>query len=293
MSLLLLLRSNITGSLAATEAVDTGSASGTVFTLSFTLATTENADYSTTSKYWFQYWQGPYWSVNYWHSIPAQFSGVVEEAESVEGALDASEAADTAALSGVVLVSGTLAATEAADTASISGTVTVAGSLAALESADAAELASVVVVAGALSAAESTDVSALAGQVVVAGSLDAAEPADAAEISGAVSDGPSGVLGATEAADTAALTGAVDVAGSLGATEGADTASITSAEPAVEVVPVFGGGGDIPPHRRWTPPRRTQAIELDLTEQRDSCEIRGTVDWSGDDEEILLMSEAA
>jgi len=54
------------------------------------------------------------------------------------GQLAATEAADTAAITGDVIVSGTLAATEAADVAALAGGVLVSGALAATEAADVA-----------------------------------------------------------------------------------------------------------------------------------------------------------
>ena len=54
------------------------------------------------------------------------------------GQLAATEAADTAAITGDVIVSGTLAATEAADVAALAGGALVSGALAATEAADVA-----------------------------------------------------------------------------------------------------------------------------------------------------------
>lgn len=82
------------------------------------------------------------------------------------GQLAATEAADTAAMSGAVLVSGSIAATEAPDTALILGEGS-AGQ-----------------VVGTMSATEAADVAAVAGSVRVSGSMAASEQADAAYING-------------------------------------------------------------------------------------------------------------
>ena len=66
-------------------------------------------------------------------------AGSFSRSGTIVGTLDATEGADTAALTGTVLVSGTLSGTEGADTAAFTGTVLVSGTLAATEGADSAE----------------------------------------------------------------------------------------------------------------------------------------------------------
>lgn len=147
------------------------------------------------------------------------------------GSLAATETgADTASLSGDVLVAGALAVTETgADTAALVGDVLVTGTLAATESgSDTAALTGDVLVGGALAVTETgADTAALAGDVLIDGALAAVESgADTAAFSGAVP--VVGTLAATETgSDTAALAGYVPVLGLLAATEtGADTAAL-------------------------------------------------------------------
>ena len=107
----------------------------------------------------------------------------------VTGTLAATEAgADTAALSGQVIVQSTLAATEAgADTAALVGQVIVQGTFAATEAgSDIAALSGGSSIAGSLAATESgADTAVLPGQVIVQGTLDAAEAgADTAALAG-------------------------------------------------------------------------------------------------------------
>lgn len=155
------------------------------------------------------------------------------------GSLAATETgADTASLSGDVLVAGALAVTETgADTAALAGDVLIDGALAAVESgADTAAFSGAVPVVGTLAATETgSDTAALAGYVPVLGLLAATETgADTAALAGEGVTIASGSLAAIESgSDTAALTGAILVSGVLAATEiGADTATFYSSVPA-------------------------------------------------------------
>jgi hypothetical protein len=120
----------------------------------------------------------------------------------ITGTVAATEAADTLAASGQVLISGTVAATEANDTLAASGSVIVTGTVAATESADTL---------------------AATGAVLVSGTLAATEENDTLAASGLVSSGVAGTVAATEANDTLAATGGVLIAGTLAATEENDT----------------------------------------------------------------------
>lgn len=150
------------------------------------------------------------------------------------GTISATETgADTASLSGNVLVQGALAAAETgADTASLSGQVVVQGSIDAVEAgADTASISGNVLVAGALAAAETgSDTAAFTGGVIVQGSLAATESgSDTAAFTGSgVSSAVTGTLAAVESgSDTASLSGNVLVEGALAATEvGSDTAAM-------------------------------------------------------------------
>ena len=173
------------------------------------------------------------------------------------GTLAATESgSDTAALTGVVLVSGTIASTESgSDTASIAGDVLVSGALAATESgsdtaaftgsastivtgslaatesgADTASLTGDVLVTGSLAVSESgSDAASMAGAVLVQGSIAATESgSDTAFFNASSAVIATGALAAVESgSDVAAITGKVVVAGAFSASEsGQDSASV-------------------------------------------------------------------
>lgn len=184
--------------------------------------------------------------------------------DSVDGTFAATEGADTAALSGSVVVAGTMAPTEGADTSSmaarrgwsgtlaasegadvavVSGLVAWTGTLSATEGSDTAFFLSTSDVLGELAATEDGDAAALSGGVVVSGTAAAFEGSDAASFAGGVPL-TAGALAATEGGDVAGLIGRIVVSGTIGATEGADAAAITGR------VIVFGvlsatEGGDV------------------------------------------------
>jgi hypothetical protein len=146
----------------------------------------------------------------------------------VTGTLTATEATDTAALSGSVVVSGALAVTGAADAAALSGAVGVTGALAVTGAADTAALSgSVTGVTGVLAVTGAPDTAAFS--TGISGTLAATEaPPDSAALSGSVA--VTGVLAVTGAPDTAALSGSVGAAaisGVLAATEAADNAALS------------------------------------------------------------------
>lgn len=191
----------VSGTLAATEAGDGLSASGTVTSgaspVVGSLESTEGADLSAAS-------------------------GLVL----VRGALASTEGADNAAMPGRVLVQGTLAPTEGADTAAAAGTVSTpaaVGALAVTEAADVASASGLVLVAGALASAEGVDTAAASGTVTTlpaVGVLAATEGDDVAEASGVVL--VRGAAAALEPGDSASLAGIVLVQGAAAATEAAD-----------------------------------------------------------------------
>lgn len=117
----------------------------------------------------------------------------------VTGTLDATEAADAAAIAGVLEYSGTLAAAEGSDTAAISGSVAGAA------------------VSGTLAATEGADTAAISGVLEYSGALAATEGSDTALLSGSVAGAPvTGTLAATEASDVAAIVGSTPVLDSAG-----------------------------------------------------------------------------
>lgn len=134
-------------------------------------------------------------------------------ASEVSGSLAATEAGDTASVSGDVAgtsVSGALAATETSDSASVSGSVISSGALAATEATDTASISGAIVSSGALSANETADSASISGAIVVSGSLAATEASDAASVSGNIAGAAAeGTLAASESADTAAFDGSV------------------------------------------------------------------------------------
>jgi hypothetical protein len=79
---------------------------------------------------------------------------------------------------------GTLAGTEGADTAAISGNVIVVGALSGTEGADAGAFTGAVIVNGNLSGTDGADAASFAGQAIVSGSLSATDGADAASFDG-------------------------------------------------------------------------------------------------------------
>lgn len=83
-------------------------------------------------------------------------------------------------------ITGTLAASEAGDTAAIVGLVIVQGALAASEAGDTAAISGRVIVQGALAASEAGDTFAAVGTVpggAITGTMAASEAGDTAEIS--------------------------------------------------------------------------------------------------------------
>lgn len=164
----------------------------------------------------------------------------------ITGSLATTETgADSASISGKVIVSGSINATESGnDSAAISGKVLISGSLAATESgSDTAALSGKVIVFGSLSATESgSDSASISGNVLVSGSISATESGvDVAAILGKIF--VSGSLNASETGqDIANFYGSAlpPVTGSLDATEvGQDTASFISGKP---VEPPKAGG---------------------------------------------------
>ncbi len=168
----------------------------------------------------------------------------------VSGALAGTEGADTAALSGTVRSIATLASTEANDTASSGGSAIAGGPLAGLEAADAFAADGEVTTAsgGSLAATEASDTAALPGTIIASGPLAASEIGDTASASGSVL--AVGSLTTSEAGDALAATGTVRVSGPLAASEGGDSAAIagsvrvSGALGAVEGADTFAAVGD-------------------------------------------------
>lgn len=186
----------------------------------------------------------------------------------VIGTLDATEGADSAALTGLVLVQGAIDVTEGADSADFSGYIEKFITLDATEGADSADFSGNIVdfggsyfgrryfggsyfgpryfgwldsneSSGVLAATEGADTSSFTGDVYISGSLDATEGADVADIIGKVL--VEGDFSGTEGADTASFAGLVLVQGTFTPTEGADTASFTGNIPVQGILDVTEG----------------------------------------------------
>lgn len=218
----------VEGTLAAAEAADGLSASGTVTSgatpVVGTLASTEGADVAAAA--------GLVLVRGALASTEAGDAAVMPGRVLVLGALSSTEGSDVVAAAGSVSTPaavGSLAAVEGADTASASGLVLVTGSLASTEGADTAAASgnvSTLPAVGALAATEGEDVGAATGRVLVQGSAAALELGDAAGITGAVL--VQGSASGTEAADALAAAGEVRDApatGELAASENSDSAT--------------------------------------------------------------------
>lgn len=178
-------------------------------------------------------------------------------ASGVDGTLAVTEGADSAALTGSVVVAGTMAPTEGADTASMAarrgwsgtaaategadavaalGRVAWTGTLAATEESDTAFFISTSDVLGTIAATEDADAASFAGSVVVSGSFAATEASDVASLSGGVLT-TTGTIAATEGGDVAALVGRIVLTGTLGPTEAADVVAFSGSAITVELKP--------------------------------------------------------
>lgn len=154
----------ITGTLAATEAQDSASFSGSASAPSVTgtLSATDAQD-------------------------TAAFTGALI----FSGSLSATESPDSAAFAGTAYapgVSGTLAATDGADSAAFTGVLSFIGSLAAAEAQDSAAVAGAFGPSGSLAATDQKDSATFAGGYAngALGSISAADQADIAAFAGAV-----------------------------------------------------------------------------------------------------------
>lgn len=157
----------VTGTLAATEAQDSASFSGSASAPSVTgtLSATDAQD-------------------------TASFTGTLI----FSGLLSATESPDSAAFAGTAYapgVSGTLAATDGADSAVFTGALSFVGSLAAVEAQDLAAAAGTFGPSGTLAATDQKDSATFSGGYTggVAGLLVAAEQPDSALFAGAVDNG--------------------------------------------------------------------------------------------------------
>jgi uncharacterized protein YmfQ (DUF2313 family) len=174
----------------------------------------------------------------------------------------------------VTLATDYLAATEAPDSASLSGYVRAQAALAASEAPDAASFGGWVPAQVTLAANEAPDTASFAGWLQGQATLAATEAADTASFSGLLA-----VLArllATEAPDTASVNGLLAVLANLAATEAPDSASIAAYVPAQATLAATEGAdyGNIPGLVQW------QGV-LAATEQADVASSIGSVTWPG------------
>jgi hypothetical protein len=204
-----------TGTLTATEALDTAALAGNAGS-SGVLAATEKFDVAAFTG-------------------SGIISGTLAAAETADvasiagnfgaaGFLAATETPDLVNINGALGISGTLAATEAFDVASISGPATVTGTLTAFEFPDQARFSGAAFIEMVLAANEAPDLVSIIGGAGTSGVLVATETPDIAAISGA--GVIQGLLVAVETSDVAALVGGSGVSGVLVASETADTAAL-------------------------------------------------------------------
>ena len=243
---------NRTGTLAATDAVDTAAFAGGIVG-DGTLAATDVVD-------------------------TAAFAGGIV----ADGTLAATDVVDTAAFAGDLSYSGTLAATDIADTAAFAGDLSYSGTLAATDVIDTAAFAGSLAgagVTGTLAATDVVDTAAFAGGITGTGTLAATDPVDTSAFAGSLSY--SGTLAATDPADTAAFAGSLSYSGTLAATDPVDTASfagnlagagITGTLAATDVVDVssMSGGVEVSGTLAATDP-------IDVSSMSGGVEVSGTL----------------
>lgn len=143
----------------------------------------------------------------------------------ITGSGSPSEAADTSAGAGTVLITGSGAPAEVADTAAGAGNVLISGSGAPAEAADTSVGAGITANRGSGTPAEALDTSAGAGNVLVTGSGTPAEDADTSSGSGFLTAEILGSGAPAEAVDTSAGAGIVTWLGSGSPSELQDTSS--------------------------------------------------------------------
>jgi hypothetical protein len=208
-----------------------------------------------------------------------------------DATLSASEASDTALISGTVFtqVSGTLSALEASDTALISGTLTdgISAAIAAQEAPDTALINGAVRWNATLAASEAPDTALINGTTAWNATLAATEAPDTALINGAVRW--RAILAANEASDTALIQGTVttagEISGSLNALEASDTALINGAVTGIAGILTATEAPDtalINGVVRWN-------AALAASEAPDTALINGAVRWNA----ILAAIEAS
>lgn len=204
---------NLAGALAATEPADTLSASGLIAHVG-SLAATENADTVT-------------------------IGGTVgPTAQTITGSLSATEATDTFTIQGYLNRTGSFIVVEPADAFSATGLIAHVGNLAATDNADSFSASGVIAHVGSFAATESRDAFSATGAVyaVITGPLEARETPDVSSFLGHVSGNKTGTMAVTETPDTVAAEGVVwAIVGQLSANEPADTAAFNGVAQGVRV----------------------------------------------------------
>ncbi len=147
----------------------------------------------------------------------------------IEGSTAATEASDTISGAGSVLISGAAAGTEDNDTSAATGAVytLTEGTAAATEANDSVSASGAVLIQGSCAATEGSDSVAAAGAIAIQGSASPLEANDNVSASGAVL--VSGAASPTEANDTCAASGAGLATGSAAITESEDACTASGA----------------------------------------------------------------
>ncbi len=149
-------------------------------------------------------------------------------ASGVSGSAAITEAADTIAAVGALIVAGTAAANEAADVVTGVGAEGVTGTAAVAEASDIVAATGAQAVAGTAAVSEAADAVSATGAESVAGSAAISESADAVSATGSAGGG--GVAAIVEPADAVSASGGQSVTGSGTVTEAADVVSATGAQ---------------------------------------------------------------
>jgi hypothetical protein len=193
-----------TGTVAATEAADASSATGSAFANpTGTLAKTEVAD-----------------------------SAAIVGVEIFAGTVAKAEETDSPSAIGTEAFFGSSAIAESSDNSSAIGSEVFSGSLVTTEVADAASATGTTFAnsTGTSAAIEGADSSAAVGTETFVGSSAVSEVSDAASITGSTTANPTGSAATTEAADSSVAVGSEIFSGTAATTEATDIASAVGSE---------------------------------------------------------------
>lgn len=146
-------------------------------------------------------------------------------ASGISGTASISEADDTVAATGTVLVSGAASITEAGDTAIGAAGVLISGVLAATQADDTLASTGALAIAAALAVSEADDSLAASGALPIVGTLSGVQADDTIVATGVGSSLNTGSLSVTEADDTVSAATTLAIVGVAAVTEAGDAAS--------------------------------------------------------------------